>query len=148
MTIWEYSRTVSRRLLMWNLINILSGMWILRSRGIARGIGGQAVGWGIINIGIAVFGTRATENRQHNLENPLDAKIIRRESRNLRLILWVNAGLDLLYILGGWNLEKRLVRPNATMPKGSGYGIIIQGMLLFVFDVIHALRLPKYPQDL
>ncbi|MBA3868446.1 MAG: hypothetical protein H0X30_04780 [Anaerolineae bacterium] len=71
----------------------------------------------------------------------LQAETLAKESRNLRRLLWINAGLDVGYILGGWCYSNREVaRP---FRRGLGLGIILQGALLLVFDVIHALQVPE-----
>jgi hypothetical protein len=63
-----------------------------------------------------------------------------KESRWLSRILWVNTGLDVIYIFGGiwlmqtWGAESPLWR-------GHGVGIVMQGGFLFLFDFFHAVSL-------
>jgi hypothetical protein len=140
-TIWEFNQTLSRRLFSWNLINILTGIWLTRRGGFWRGIGSQSIGWGIINMAIAIFGSQATARRHDRLDNPDAPKILTRESRNLRWILGINAGLDILYMYGGWRLVRGRGLKNTSL-RGVGSGIILQGLLLFIFDTTQAQQVP------
>ncbi|MCB9114630.1 MAG: hypothetical protein H6639_06730 [Caldilineaceae bacterium] len=54
--------------------------------------------------------------------------------RNLRRLLWFNAGLDVLYVAGGLALFRRADETQ----RGHGAGIVLQGLFLFKFDAIHA----------
>lgn len=142
-TIWDFQQTVSQRLLRLNIVNIGLGVVLaLFGKGVSRGIGTQAVGWGLINVAIAVFGSRGTRSRYDKMENPLDPAIRAREARNLRLILLVNTVLDVFYMLGGRWLAQNRGKEDERM-RGTGYGIILQGALLFVFDLIHAFQVRK-----
>ncbi|TFU17521.1 DUF6992 family protein [Thermus tengchongensis] len=57
---------------------------------------------------------------------------------NLREILLLNAGLDVLYLLGGTLL---LLRGRKPQHRGFGLAILVQGGFLLIFDLGHALRL-------
>ncbi len=137
MNIWQFNALVTRRLFGWNVINFIVGLVLGRSSDtVQRGIGSQAVGWAVINFAIAIFGGRATQKRAVK-PDAMEAATLAKESRNLRRLLWLNAGLDVGYMLGGWWFANREVaRP---FRRGMGIGIVIQGALLFVFDVVHAL---------
>jgi hypothetical protein len=141
MNIWAFNALLTRRLFGWNVINMAMGFVLGRNPdALWRGIGSQAVGWAAINFAIALFGGRATQKRSVK-PDALKAETLAKESRNLRRLLWINAGLDVGYMLGGWWFSKReVVRP---FRRGIGLGIIIQGALLLVFDVIHALQVPE-----
>jgi hypothetical protein len=137
--IWDFQRALSRRLLLWNTMNLVTGLILLRRKGIQRGIGTQAVGWSIINMTIAVLGSRSALRRRLQ-PDAYALSTLSREARNLRRLLWINAGLDILYMLGGWQLARR--SGDKPVVQGSGWGIVIQGALLFVFDVVHARLVP------
>lgn len=139
--IWKFQRTVTRRLFIWNAANIFVGIIIAPLGKLAQGIGSQALGWGAINMAIAVFG-RAGSTRRANLPDANTPAVLEKESRNLRNILWINAGLDVLYMVGGSALSRSGARNQDERRRGMGIGIIIQGALLFVFDVVHALIVP------
>lgn len=136
---------VSQRLLIINLVNILAGIFVSRSNAFWKAFGGQAMGWGLINIGIAVVGGWFGGKRGAK-DDAFSAPILAKESRNLRRLLWINAGLDMLYMLGGWRLARS---SGESQPgrRGTGWGIVLQGALLFVFDVFHALRVPKHDRS-
>lgn len=141
MTIWDFSQQLSQRLVRWNLINILGGLWLAGRGGFWRGFGSQNIGWGVINIAIAAVGSIMTRRRYQTLPNP-DAPVIQRqESRNLKRLLLLNAGLDIFYMFGGL----RFARSRAwhdQQQQGIGYGIILQGLLLFIFDLTQAAQVP------
>jgi hypothetical protein len=66
---------------------------------------------------------------------------LRREALKLRRLLWINAGLDVIYIVGGVGLALTLGTRN-TRWYGHGVGIIVQGAFLLVFDLVHAQLTP------
>lgn len=144
MTIWQFSEQVSRRLLAWNIVNFLTGAVLALGAPTTpdparrRGLASQFMGWAVVNIGIAVVGAWATERRRASLPDPNAPEVAVREARSLSRLLWINAGLDVLYMIGG----ARLRRNPRPMMSGMGSGIIVQGLLLLIFDVVHALRVP------
>jgi hypothetical protein len=147
MTIWEFSARVTRRLIGWNLINIAGGIIAGQSDNAQiKGIASQSVGWGFINLLIGVFGGIATDARMRKLANPYLPEIVAQETRSLKRLLAINTGLDVLYMLGGWRLAETRGGKNPTM-RGIGYGIILQGMLLFIFNLIHVLLIPSPSPD-
>lgn len=145
-TIWKTQEEVSRRLLAWNLINVAVGTALQitgRGKPVLRAFGSQNIGWGVINMGIAVIGRRMGRRRAA-LPDTQTPATLHKESRNLRRLLWVNAGLDLFYMLGGLTMARRN-KDNPNM-RGNGLGIVLQGLLLFIFDVVQALRVPNHPK--
>ncbi|MBK8022404.1 MAG: hypothetical protein IPK19_13505 [Chloroflexi bacterium] len=134
--IWEFQRAVSRRLAKWAGISTALGLIMLLRRGFWRGVGGQFVGWAAVNLGIAVFGFLTSDHRRQQLNDPRAPAVLNKETRNLRRLLWINAGLDVLYMIGGGWLARR--RASSPSRRGMGVGIILQGLFLFVFDVFHA----------
>ncbi|MBZ0295239.1 MAG: hypothetical protein K8L99_21930 [Anaerolineae bacterium] len=75
------------------------------------------------------------------MDNPYDAAVQQREAQNLRRILWLNAFLDVLYVTGGgWLARNR--GQDKLFWRGIGRGIMLQGVMLFVFDVLHARQVP------
>ncbi len=143
MSIWQFNSLLSNRLRNWNLLNMLVGGALLLAKPFWRGFGSQNIGWGVINLAIAFFGNYFTQQRYEKLDDPLQSAIQAKEARNLRRILWINTGLDVLYMLGGY----RLVQTRGAQDerwRGMGWGIILQGVLLFVFDLIHARAVPQH----
>lgn len=146
MTIWQFNDSLSRRLLTWNLINVAVGVLLGFARPFWRGVGSQSVGWGLINVAIALVGQVVTSRRHARLPDPLAPEVMFREAHNLRRLLWVNTALDVLYMIGGVRLAQTRGR-SSSMWKGIGLGIVIQGALLFVFDLIHARIVPEGRQS-
>lgn len=130
--IWKFSADVSGRLLTWNIFNMIAGLTLGRHGGFLRGFASQNIGWGLINSAIAILGDRANRRRLSALEDPSDPVVQQTERRNLRLILAVNGLLDVLYILIGRRVT-RSARPLSTR-QGIGFGVMVQGVLLFLFD--------------
>jgi hypothetical protein len=145
MTIWQFSEQVSRRLLAWNVLNFMVGAALTLGAPLTpdparrRGLASQFMGWAVINIGIAVFGSLAANRRRASLPNSDAPEVTAKEARNLSRLLWINAGLDVLYMFGGARLQRN---PKPTW-SGMGSGIIFQGLFLLIFDIIHALRVPS-----
>ncbi len=142
--IWDFGLKVSRDLLRWNLINILAGTVLISRRGFWRGFGSQNIGWGLINILIAIFGGRSMRQRRQAAESNLllQPQKQRQEAHSLKRILLINAGLDVLYMIGGWHFA-RTRRWNERREYGIGFGIILQGALLLFFDLWKASRIPS-----
>jgi hypothetical protein len=143
MTIWEFHRVVTGRLFRLNLINVLVGLSLQRCGRFLGGIGTQAVGWGVINIAIALIGAALTRRRYRRIDDPYAASLLHKERRSLRRLLIINAGLDVLYMLGGYHLADKQGKTSESV-RGHGWGIVIQGALLLIFDLIHAFALPDH----
>lgn len=132
--------TVVRRLLLWSGLSIAAGLGLLLASPFWQGVGVQAVGWGLADAAIALFGTWITRRRTARLD-PLAPGVEAQEARSLRRLLRINAGLDVLYVLGGAALALTL---GAGHPfwRGTGWGIILQGTFLLLFDTAHARLVP------
>lgn len=129
----QFQRTVSNRLLLWSVLSIAGGALLQATRSpFWRAFGQQAIGWGAIDAALAIFGRRGLEQKVQRGYPPTEAA---KDLHNLRRILWFNAGLDVLYMLGGLALFRR----DDETQRGHGAGIAFQGLFLFKFDVIHAL---------
>lgn len=131
MDIWQFSSDVSNRLLFWNSLNVAAGLLIGRGSRFWRALASQNVGWGAINIAIAVFGKRSSTKRQSTLSEPFSIAVQRRDTRRLRVLLAANGVLDLVYMAGGFRLARR---SKHLARRGIGLGVLVQGLLLFVFD--------------
>ena len=143
MNIWEFSTVIMRRLLAWAGFSLTTGAAMLAQPDrFWRGVGAQFAGWALVNAAIAVFGDRATTRRQASLPDPLSAPAQSEQRRSLKILLWVNTGLDVLYVLGGLALM-RSAAPEERLRRGTGTGIQAQGTFLFFFDLVHALLLGR-----
>ncbi len=134
--IWDFQDALSRRLLLWSTLSIVAGAIMLLAGDAPwwRGFGLQAVVWGAIDAGIALFGQRASQKRQASA--PPGPETTAREARNLRRLLWINTGLDVLYVAGGLLLVSTRGQSD-PFAAGTGWGIVLQGGFLFVFDLLH-----------
>lgn len=141
MNIFQYQNKISKRLLRWSGISIAVGLLMRFGGKFGKNFGNQFISWGLINSGIAIGGDIAKRNRIDKMDNPGKPEIKRKEAQNLTRLLWLNAGLDVLYMLGGFIWAKRDKGDGAA--RGNGIGIIIQGLFLFVFDIFHARNMPQ-----
>lgn len=141
MNIWQFQQRLSRRLMAWAGVSFVLGL-LMSARGkYGRGLGSQFMGWAAVNLGIAFLGNAAARQRNADYENPAAPEIREKETANLRRLLWLNAGLDVFYILGGRWWASRDTGDGER--RGQGVGVMIQGAFLLVFDIVHALTLPK-----
>lgn len=102
-----------------------------------QGFGVQTFGWGFVDAAIAILGGRASRRKARRPEaNTSEA--LARESRLLRRFLRINAGLDVFYILGGLNLT----RQESARWRGQGWGVVVQGLFLLLFDLVQSRRVP------
>lgn len=121
---------------------MVSGAWLYRQKKpFRRGVGIHFFTWGLIDAIIAVVGL-INNGRSAQSERADDPHFVAGESRKLERLLWINAGLDVFYVLGGvWLFRKK--GENDPNWRGQGVGVVIQGLFLFLFDVWHALILRK-----
>ncbi len=140
--IWQFQMGLSARLMRWAGFSISTGTALaLTGDRFKQGVGGQFVGWGIIDGLVAFFGARNATKQSEKPESHT-AERQAEERRNLRTILSVNTGLDVLYVLGGLWLARTKGKDDEFW-RGSGWGIVIQGGFLFVFDLLHVLQLKR-----
>jgi len=139
--IWERHETVARQLLWWSALSVAVGLALLiPNQSFARGFGLQAIVWGLVDAAIAWVGRRKTRIRRAKLADPYEPVIVAGEARKLRNLLLFNAGLDVLYILGGWWWTQKA---ETDFGLGNAWGVIVQGAFLFVFDMAHGLRIKQ-----
>lgn len=146
MSIWQFNYLLARRLVLWNAANAAVGLTLTvvrLKRPYWRALGAQAVGWALVNIGIGAVGRKLTARRFSSDPNPYEPHVMMREEKSLRRLLWINTALlDPLYIIGGWFLAHSRGRASEHW-RGTGHGIVVQGALLLVFDLIHVLLVPR-----
>ncbi|NDJ78087.1 MAG: hypothetical protein GYB65_17705 [Chloroflexi bacterium] len=141
--VFTYQQRMMAVLLGWAAGSITLGLlWWRGGSEWLRGLGSQFVGWGIIDGLIALGGLRgANRNAALFAAGEMDEATHAIHAQRFELILWINTGLDVLYMaFGAW-----LVRHFRTHDerRGMGLGIITQGAFLFVFDGVNALLLHR-----
>jgi esterase/lipase len=139
--IWDFQDALSRRLLLWSVLSIAAGalMAAFSTSPWWRGFGVQLLVWGGIDAAIALFAQRVSRKRRESIAH--DREAVEREARKLRRLLWINTGLDILYVTGGFVLLGTLGEQDPFM-AGTGWGIVVQGAFLFFFDLLHAVTVP------
>jgi len=136
MTIWQLQRRIGLQLLVWSAVSTVGGALLLFAPPFWRGVGVQALVWGAVDAAIALFGlvSLRRKKRRPDADSP---ETHARETRRLRRLLLVNAGLDVLYVIGGGVVLNSFTTDFA---RGNGVGIIVQGAFLLLFDLFYALR--------
>jgi hypothetical protein len=140
MTVWQFGEMLMNRLMQWAGYSVFAGVVLLPRDRFWRAFGLQAIAWGLIDAAIAYYGGRGMRERsaQPNADQP---ETRAKEAKNLRLLLLVNAGLDLLYMRFGRQMADHAGRD--AFKRGTGWGIVAQGMFLFFFDLFHAIGVPE-----
>jgi hypothetical protein len=124
-----FTHTIMRRLLLWGALSTLGGVLLQFSRKpFWIGVGQQAIGWGLIDALIALIAGRSASRSF--------------SSKTLRRVLLFNAALDVLYVLGGFIFARTKGATDEKL-RGQGWGIVLQGLFLFKFDLIHGLFVPN-----
>ena len=137
--IWDFENLLSRRLMLWAVLSIIVGAALLAfGAGNGPAVGLQGLLWGAIDALIAFFGLRKTSP---HLGQPSSRVAEIQEASRLRKVLWINYGLDALYLLAGLDLVFFTPEP-VLFWAGTGWGILIQGGFLFFFDLYHARKVP------
>jgi carboxylesterase len=132
--IWAYELALGTRLLGWSVLCIGCGLLLLLpgTSKLQQAFAVQALAWGAIDAVIALAGRRTAARRPR----PAAA-----EAQHLRRLLWLNTALDFVYIAVGLYLALELGRENEEW-RGHGWGVLVQGAFLLVFDALHALFIP------
>jgi hypothetical protein len=139
MTIWTLQTRLSRHLLVWSALSIATGAFLLFAPPFWQGVGVQALVWGTIDAAIALFGLRALRRRRARA-GAHEPHALSHEARNLRRLLLVNAGLDVLYVGAGVAVLNGFA---SDFARGNGVGIIVQGGFLLLFDAFYALKVQR-----
>ncbi|MCB0133134.1 MAG: hypothetical protein KDD78_19865 [Caldilineaceae bacterium] len=149
-TIWTFNEKVTNRLFVWSGLSMALGLVLQANRAAFwRAVGIQAMAWGAIDALIAWLGRRSAAKQL--AAGPTAAAEIG-QARRLRWLLWLNALLDLGYMAGGTRLMRGSTGsdqpPSETNAarRGHGWGILVQGAFLFVFDLWHALTIGDVPK--
>ena len=136
----QFQVILGKRLIHWGGLSTgMGAVLIMWGSSFWRGVGSQFAGWGIIDALIGWIGVRSA--RKNAAQPDAHTEVAQSKARkNLRRILVVNSGLDILYMIGGLRLSNKKGEEDRFW-QGVGIGITIQGVFLFVFDLIHTLLL-------
>lgn len=127
------------QLLCWAGLSLGVGVPMLfSSREWVRAFGGMTVAWALVNALIAIVSMLSVRRKARQNAN---AETIAGWMRQLLRLLWINAGLDVVYVLVGVGLIRW--EPTNPMVNGFGWAVILQGAFLLLFDTWHAVRLPR-----
>jgi len=128
-------------LLAWGLSSIAASVPLLASRNpVLRHAGLQAASWGAIDALLAAGGRRGA--RRNLARGSTDGV---QQARRFRLILLVNAALDVGYVAGGVALLHG-ARGRAER-AGMGVGIVPQGVFLLCYDLLLAWLAGPWARD-
>lgn len=131
-----FERLAGEALIGWGLVSVLVGAVGLTVRNtVLRQAGLQAIVWGAIDAAIGLLGRYNATTHAADPDQPARA-------RRFRLIVLVNAALDVGYVATGL----ALIRRSSGRPAraGMGLGILIQGLFLLLFDCALALLSGTY----
>jgi hypothetical protein len=130
--IWQFEDRVGRRLLAWAVGSVVTGGALALRDAFWRGVGIQYAGWGLVDGLLALVARRRARARAGEPAGD--------EARRLRRIFAVNTGLDVLYVLGGLGYARS--HEDDDFRRGNGWGVVVQGGFLLLFDLLHALNTP------
>jgi hypothetical protein len=146
--LFRFQKHVFPVLLGWALGSIAAGIpWAKNGDNAVAGFGSQFAGWGAINAILALFGlSAANRNLERQVQGAISSVEHDRQAQNFERLVLVNAGLDLGYIAAG----SLLARTPASKPQkrtgllsGMGWGIIVQGTFLLIWDLLLAALVHK-----
>lgn len=122
-------------LLGWAISSVIVGLLLIRTSGRSRkSTGWQFILWGLIDGVIAGLGLRAAQSKGGLYEQGVITPIAqKKEALAFERIVWLNALLDVLYVLFGSRLIARSQQREDR--RGMGWGILIQGAFLLVWDI-------------
>jgi len=137
--IWEFADVLGRRLVAWGLLSIVLGAVMLATGDAAwQGAGAMFAAWGAVDAAIGVAARWLAERNRRRTVGDQAARD--RETGRIRAILLVNAGLDVAYVaLGAWLVA---TADGDAFRAGAGWGIVVQGGFLLLFDLVHARWVP------
>jgi hypothetical protein len=91
--------------------------------------------WNLVNLGIAGVGLLGARKQNADTESLTDA--VKRHNQ-LKKVLLINAGLDVLYVAGGTYLDNQTDNAEtADRNRGFGKAIVVQGGFLLAFDLVN-----------
>lgn len=136
--VFRYQQQTLPVLLGWAAGSVVTGLlWRQANSERLRGLGNQFVGWGLVDGAIAAFGLLGAKRSAERLEQgEMTREDHDRQARRFETIVWVNAALDVGYIIGGWLHGSKAGADERR--QGTGWGVMVQGAFLLIWDIILA----------
>lgn len=132
-------------LLAWGVGNVGAGSILaLRSSGIKRAIGVQAIAWGLVDSAVALYaGCIARRHATSARSGMFGARHVQQRARRFEHLLAVQTGADIFYITAGAIVA---ARSRSAWIQGTAIGVLIQGGALLLYDTALVLRLLTRPE--
>ncbi|MCX7992140.1 MAG: hypothetical protein N2651_00585, partial [Fimbriimonadales bacterium] len=128
MAFLRYQSRIMYQLLLWAGLSLLVGLAMLfAAQEWMRAFGGMTVAWAVVNALIALF---ALMGIRRKMAQNADPATVAKWTHQLLRLLWINAGLDVIYILVGVGLVYWY--PTQPTLNGFGWAVVIQGAFLLV----------------
>ncbi|NWJ97653.1 MAG: hypothetical protein HXX20_17840 [Chloroflexi bacterium] len=142
---YQYQRKRLFILLGWGLGSTLAGLGALFTKKKSwRHFWLQCLSWGAIDALIALFGLRMqTEKLKDYTPSAPNAPLpetVKQDITRYHQVLFVNVFLDFGYILSGEIIRHK---GKTSERRGMGYGFIVQGLFLFIYDLLLDLEIRR-----
>lgn len=141
---YSYQRTRLLILFGWGLASVLSGVGVLNRHKFWRQFWLQNLSWGAIDALLAASalrsGSRKLKEYPENSGSNLPATI-KKDIRSYHKILVINLFLDIAYLISGEMIRRKGNESRREDWQGIGVGFLVQGLFLFVYDLILVLEL-------
>jgi esterase/lipase len=137
--VWDFKQVLARRLLLWAFLSLLigAGLSFFGDRS-WLGFGIQAVIWGMVN---TLLAWGVLQRAKRRLGQPFSQADENQEAGRFRKALWIGVGSAVVIIFGGVFMAFFL-STGASIWRGTGWGLIVQGFFLFFFTLWHVFRVP------
>ena len=141
--VWQ--ERVLDMLLAWGIGNTIAGAALaVRSPGIKRAIGVQAVAWGVVDSAVALYaGCIARRHATSARSGMFGARHIQQRARRFERLLAAQTAADIVYVTAGAIFAYRSRSP---WVRGTAIGVLIQGGALLVYDTGLVIRLLTRPE--
>ncbi|MEZ4524128.1 MAG: hypothetical protein R3A46_21220 [Thermomicrobiales bacterium] len=142
---FSWQEKVLDLLLAWGIGNIGTGTVLaLRSSGIKRAIGVQAIAWGAVDSAVALYaGCIARRHATSARSGIFGARHVQQRARRFEHLLALQTGADVLYVTAGAIVASRA---RSAWGKGTAIGVLIQGGALLIYDTALVIRLLTRPE--
>lgn len=141
--LYQFQKNAFPVLTGWSVGSIIAGiLWVRMNSPWNTGFGSQFIGWGLVDLVLAILGLRSAHHNLNRLNRgEIDEQELNRQQSKFEGLLWINAGLDVGYVTGGALLAKK--SNDNSFRRGTAWGILIQGSFLLVWDLILAVLMRR-----